>query len=195
MMPKPMPAHVAEMLSRRYVTADLGCGGSKRGDIGIDFAELDGVDVVCQLGFEPIPLPDSSVDKCFAYDFLEHLPKIAHAAVDGRWKDHRPHLMLFNEVFRILKPEGLFETVTPVTEPEANGRALHVSVWNRETFLCFASRGFPAETRRIWAAENRMMQWHGYTAEFELQDYSEIEWIPGKRSHAKVVFKSLKPAP
>lgn len=92
---------------------DLGCGGSKRGDIGIDMYPYPGVDIVCHLGFEPIPLADNSVDKVLAYDFLEHLPVSAYYRENGKWQVHRPRIYLLREVYRILKPGGRFESFTP----------------------------------------------------------------------------------
>ncbi len=94
-------------------TVDLGCGGRKRGDIGIDMVPQPGVDVVCHLGFEPIPLADGSIDHVFAYDFLEHLPVSVHYREEGRWQVHRPRIFLMREVYRILKPGGRFESFTP----------------------------------------------------------------------------------
>ncbi len=92
---------------------DLGCGLKKRGDIGIDAHPYPGVDIVCQLGFEPIPLADGSVDKVVAYDFLEHLPVSVHYREGERWRVHRPRIFLLREVHRILRRGGVFESFTP----------------------------------------------------------------------------------
>lgn len=94
-------------------TVDLGCGHRKRGDIGIDMVPHPGVDIVCHLGFEPIPLEDDSIDHVLAYDFLEHLPVSVHHREEDRWKVHRPRIFLMREVHRILKPGGRFESFTP----------------------------------------------------------------------------------
>lgn len=94
-------------------TVDLGCGPNKRGDIGIDVYPHPGVDIICHLGFEPIPLADDSVDQVLAYDFLEHLPGAVHYREGGRWHVHRPRIFLIREVYRILRPGGRFESWTP----------------------------------------------------------------------------------
>ena len=54
---------------------DLGCGDSKRGDIGIDRVPLPGVDLVVNLGFEPFPFEDNTIDKFTAYDFFGALAR------------------------------------------------------------------------------------------------------------------------
>lgn len=92
---------------------DLGCGANKRGDIGIDIHPRPGVDIVCRLGFERIPLDGDSVDKVLAYDFLEHLPASVYYRENGEWQVHRPRIHLLREVYRILKPGGQFESLTP----------------------------------------------------------------------------------
>jgi SAM-dependent methyltransferase len=52
---------------------DLGCGQNKKaGFTGLDRLAMPGVDLVCDLDREPIPLPDDSVDEIFTMHFLEH---------------------------------------------------------------------------------------------------------------------------
>jgi len=96
---------------------DLGCGDAKRGDIGIDRVPLPGVDLVCDLGFEPIPLPDDHAEAVVAYDFLEHLPGPISWREGGRWHHHNPRIHLLREVHRILRPGGTFFSHTPAYEP------------------------------------------------------------------------------
>lgn len=52
---------------------DLGCGLNKKaGFTGVDRLALPGVDIVCDLDREPLPLPDDSVDEIHSMHFLEH---------------------------------------------------------------------------------------------------------------------------
>lgn len=95
------------------MVVDLGCGFDKRGDLGIDRVPLPGVDLVCQLGFEPIPLESGSADEVVSYDFLEHLPGPVPYMAEGHWKFHNPRIFLLREVHRILKPGGTFFSHTP----------------------------------------------------------------------------------
>jgi len=45
--------------------------------IGIDRTKTPDVDVVCNLGYQKIPLEDHSVDYVLAHDFIEHVPFVA----------------------------------------------------------------------------------------------------------------------
>lgn len=92
---------------------DIGCGVRKRGDIGIDVSLDSAADIVAMLGFDHIPLRDSCADKVVAYDILEHVSKVVDYKENGVWKRAYPFIKLINEVHRILKAGGLFESFTP----------------------------------------------------------------------------------
>lgn len=153
---------------------DLGCGGAKRGDIGIDIAPPPAThaDIVCNLGFDPIPLDDNFADKVVAHHFIEHIPDAVYYPESFRkfveqveryrdenpddilrnnyiwetkWHTHRPHVFLFNEVWRILKNRGIFYIQVPIVT--TNGQQLnvqafqdpqHVSFWVPERFRYFS---------------------------------------------------------
>lgn len=87
---------------------DLGCGKKKSKDaVGIDADPQSDADIICNIGAEPIPLDDSSVDKVTATQFFEHLD------------DPIPVL---NEVCRILKDNGeLFIEVPHYSSHIAHG--------------------------------------------------------------------------
>ena len=54
---------------------DLGCGKRKKeGFTGVDARKFDGVDVTCDLGRDPWPWPDDSVEEAHASHMVEHLP-------------------------------------------------------------------------------------------------------------------------
>lgn len=125
---------------------DIGCGKTKRtiedypvkAVIGIDIFPYDGVNIVCNLGFEAIPIEDNEIDHVLGYDFLEHLPFLYY------WGGKRiyPIAYLFSEVWRILKKGGIFECLVPVFplskhiySPE------HKSIWTEETILLFVDYG------------------------------------------------------
>jgi SAM-dependent methyltransferase len=128
---------------------DLGCGNAKyQGSpddevIGIDSSGDTHADIVCNLGFEEIPLEDSSVDACYAHHFLEHIPesvwfketpssprdydvRIIEKKKDSNgqgyeiewregpnWKEFKPMVFLFNEIYRTLKHEGVLIARVP----------------------------------------------------------------------------------
>jgi SAM-dependent methyltransferase len=105
---------------------DLGCGRRKKiGYFGIDCQELDGVDLVCNCN-NPIPLDDNIADEINASDFLEHI-------------DNHKRIHIMTEIWRILKPGGLFLSFTPSTDGRgAFQDPTHYSFWNENSFHYFA---------------------------------------------------------
>jgi SAM-dependent methyltransferase len=77
--------------------------------IAID-SHSSGSDLIsCWIGLEPLPLESSSFDVVTAFDFLEHLPRAI-------WRDGvvvNTFIDTMSEVWRILKPQGLFVARTP----------------------------------------------------------------------------------
>lgn len=105
---------------------DLGCGRRKReGYFGIDCQALTGVDLVCDCN-QVIPLDDNIADEICAFDFLEHINN-----------DKRIHIM--TEVWRLLKPGGIFISKTPSTDGRgAFQDPTHYSYWNQNSFQYYA---------------------------------------------------------
>lgn len=72
------------------IKIDLGCGKNKReGFLGVDSIDFEGVDVVLNVGKDPWPWEDGSVDEVHASHFVEHLEP-----------EERIHFV--NELFRVL---------------------------------------------------------------------------------------------
>jgi len=111
---------------------DLGCGRRKKaGYFGIDCQELDGVDMVCDCN-EVIPLDDNIASEINAVDFLEHVNN-----------DKRIHIM--TEVWRLLKPGGLFTSITPSTDGRgAFQDPTHLAFWNENSFWYFTRDDYRA---------------------------------------------------
>ena len=84
---------------------DLGCGNKKDGDIGLDFHRTPAVDVQASL-LGGLPFRDEVFHRVASHQVLEHLP-LGH--VGG--KD--PLFELSDEVWRIVKPGGIWETDVP----------------------------------------------------------------------------------
>jgi len=122
------------------VTVDLGCGFRKKGNIGIDVTtQGTEADLVCLLGFEPLPLADNSVDKIVCRDFLEHLPKGYYSESARRLK--YPIIDLFNEIWRVLRPGGTFTSRTPChPHIEVHRDPTHLSVWTLESMDYFCGK-------------------------------------------------------
>lgn len=148
------------------IVVDLGCGFRKRGTIGID-VRLDGTDadLQCNLGFEPIPLEDECADAVYCQDFLEHLPKAVYSEQRGEML--YPIIQLFNEVWRILKPGGVFTSRTPCyPNVEIHQDPTHLSVWTLKSMDYFCGK-YPVAfvygvKARFEMVENKMDRFYLY---------------------------------
>src|SRR5262245_34819915 len=90
-----MNAVVAEP-AEKIIKLDLGCGPNRReGFVGVDSIKFDKVDVVLNIGSDPWPWEDNSVEEAFCSHTLEHLTNL-----NDKWE--RVHF--FNELYRVLKP-------------------------------------------------------------------------------------------
>lgn len=104
---------------------NLGCGMKKiDGYVNIDNREECRPDLVLDVT-KGLPYDDNSVSEVKAADFLEHITIGKTVAV-------------IEEIYRVLKPGGLFEHFTPSTD----GRGAfqdpnHVSFWNENSWLYF----------------------------------------------------------
>lgn len=97
---------------------NLGCGKRKlEGYLNIDIQESVDPDL-CHDILNGLPLEDNSVEEVRAFDFLEHMPL-------GRQVD------VINDIWRVLKNDGLFEHLTPSTDGRgAFCDPTHLSFWN-----------------------------------------------------------------
>jgi SAM-dependent methyltransferase len=107
------------------VRIDLVCGFyPKPGYIGID--NLYGArsqvetgkepDIVCDLSIEPIPFAENSVDEVHSCHFLEHVD-ISR---------------MLDEIFRVLKPQGMFVAVLPYALSNAGLYPGHTAFYTDE---------------------------------------------------------------
>ncbi len=122
------------------INVDLGCGFRKTGNLGIDVTpDRTNADLICRLGFEPIPLDDEIADSIYCRDFLEHIPKAYYSENDKKLR--YPIIDLMNEVWRILKPGGTFTSLTPCyPNPEVHRDPTHLSVWTLESMQYFCGK-------------------------------------------------------
>jgi SAM-dependent methyltransferase len=146
-------------------TLDLGCGLAPKNPFQAQ--EVFGVDVradtaaqiaKADLVIEPIPYADDSFDFVTAHDFIEHVPRVVYAPTR-----RNAFIELMNEVYRVLKPGGLFLSVTPAYPHAAVfSDPTHVNIITEDTFRCY----FDHERR--WASA------YGFTGRFIVRSQ---EWL------------------
>jgi SAM-dependent methyltransferase len=122
---------------------DIGSGDVNRIQTGYEGYGVDIYDVqadwltecrVADLAIEPIPFEDDTFDLVTAHDFLEHIPPVIY--LDG--KKRNCMIELFNEIYRVLKNDGIFMHSTPGYIYGSNNQSVwsdptHVYVWTLDT--------------------------------------------------------------
>jgi len=95
------------------------------------------VQIACSdVSIQPIPFPDQFFDSVSAFDFLEHVPRVSLDANHGRTRF--PFVELMNEIWRVLRPNGMFYAVTPGFPHEKAFRdPTHVNVLTRKSYRYF----------------------------------------------------------
>ena len=97
---------------------DIGCNSNPRNPFNA--TKLYGVDIIdletnhfnyhkCNLIYDVLPFSDSSFESVSAYDFLQIVPR--NAIINGTGVF--PFIHVMNEIYRVLKPGGIFYAITP----------------------------------------------------------------------------------
>ena len=107
------------------IKINLGSGNRKQeGYINIDIDATNDPDLILDIS-TGLPYEDNSVDEVLAVDFLEHIPI-------GKT------IFVIDEIWRVLKPGGIFEHFTPSTDGRgAFQDPTHASFWNINSWLYF----------------------------------------------------------
>jgi SAM-dependent methyltransferase len=121
-------------------TLDLGCGETPKNPFKAD--HVFGIDIradedkgvrYADLTIEAIPFEDSKFDFITAYDFLEHIPRVIYNP-NRRF----PFIELMNEVYRSLKPGGIFFSQTPAYPfSPVFQDPTHVNILTDQTFTLY----------------------------------------------------------
>jgi SAM-dependent methyltransferase len=116
---------------------DLGCGTQARNPFGAN--RLSGIDiralaeqniVQADLAVDAIPFDSEQFDFVTAYDFLEHIPRVLYQDTS-----QFPFVNLMSEICRVLKPNGLFFSQTPLYPfITSMSDPTHVNYLTSETF-------------------------------------------------------------
>lgn len=144
---------------------NLGCGYRKlEGFINIDNRMEVEPDFIFDV-LNRLPYDDNSVDAIRADDFLEHIPI-------GKTVD------VVTEIWRVLKPGGLFESLTPDAEygQGAYQDPAHLSFWVENSWLYYT--------------DDSSRNLYGIKAKFEIKSLERIE--TGNRVfHLHVIVKKI----
>ena len=126
------------------IKLDVGCGANKQpGWVGMDMLPLDGVDIVHDLLDIPWPLEDESVLAAMTSHVMEHVPKTQVILDDGKFKTIHPFIMVMDEVWRVMKPDGHFMIAVPHgASPGFLQDPTHTSQVNENTFAYFDPEAF-----------------------------------------------------
>lgn len=169
------------MISR---TLDLGCGLRPKNPFQMD--QVYGVDISentplnirgADLAVEPIPFENNYFDGVSAFDFIEHIPRIIYMP-----SRRFCFVELMNEIYRVLKPGGLFFSFTPAYPAPAVFRdPTHVNIITDETFPMY------------FDDKNRIATIYGFNGYFRIE---KQEWHENKL-HLKTTMRKLitRPAP
>lgn len=140
---------------------DLGCGGNPKNPFQCD--EVFGIDILpsesksilaADLAVEPIPFLSEQFDVVTAFDFIEHIPRIIYNP--GR---RFCFVELMNEIYRVLKPGGVFLSFTPAFPKAAAWRdPTHVNIITEETFPLYFDN------------LNRLASVYGFSGHFKIED-------------------------
>lgn len=83
------------------IRLDIGCGKNKQvGFTGVDQFPMDGVDIVCDVRYGPLPYKDGTVDEVHCSHFIEHLTALER-------------VRFMNELYRVLRVGGKVTLVAP----------------------------------------------------------------------------------
>jgi SAM-dependent methyltransferase len=186
---------------------DLGCG--QRPKNPYRYEQVYGIDIraglsapgvqhiaAANLSVQPIPFEANRFDCVSAYDFFEHVPRVA---IDAQGQTRFPFVQLMNEVWRVLKPGGLLYAVTPAYPHEKAFRdPTHVNI-------------ITAKTQRYFTRPELGARMYGFTGDFALRRQvriqprgayepeglsravlRQLDGLVGKRSHLVWEMQAIK---
>lgn len=129
--------------------------------ITLDFDETVNPDVVHDLNITPYPFNDNMFDEIHAYEVLEHF---------GKQGDYRAFFSQFEELWRILKPQGwLIGTCPNWDSLWAWGDPGHTRVITPQTLAFLSQAEYLKQVGKTAMTDYRFC----YTADYELYSFSE----------------------
>jgi SAM-dependent methyltransferase len=157
------------------VHVDLGCGSLPRNPLSAE--KVIGVDVFVDPPYDiqagkldykqvhtgaNLPFETGQVDSVSAFDFLEHIPRTDRLPSG---ESFNPFISIMNEIHRMLKPGGIFISLTPCfPSPSAFTDPTHVNFISEETHLYFAGPNFAKA------------KGYGFEGEFNIVEAAWSDW-------------------
>ncbi|MDC1131819.1 class I SAM-dependent methyltransferase [Gammaproteobacteria bacterium] len=125
------------------LSLDLGCGNNPKNPFnakkvyGLDLFDNKDLNIqFCKLGFVKLPFDDNHFDYITAFDLIEHIPRYYENCPEG----NTPFIFLMNEIWRVLKNEGIFLSHTPIYPfPEVFQDPTHNNFLTSDTFKIYFS--------------------------------------------------------
>lgn len=106
---------------------------------------------------EPLPFSDDSIDSVSAFDLLEHVIRVENVGKKVKY----PFINLMDEIFRVLKPDGLFISLTPsFPSPQAFEHPTHVNFISKGTLSYFCGEGSESLKAYGFKGKYRLIQDH-----------------------------------
>jgi SAM-dependent methyltransferase len=98
------------------------------------------------LFIDPIPFPDNEFEFVTAFDFIEYVPRVLN--VYDKILDKNiiinPFINLMNEIYRILKDDGIFLSKTPAyPNTQAFQDPTHINIITEDTFPVYFNDHYP----------------------------------------------------
>ena len=139
---------------------------------GVDLKENPNLQIrKADLAVEQIPFEDQFFDAVSAFDFIEHIPRLLYSP-----QRRYPFVELMNEIYRVLKPEGVLMSVTPAYPAgEAFRDPTHVNIITEETFPQYFDQN------------NRLAAMYGFNGYFQI---IEQKWHENQ-THLCTIMRKL----